>query len=100
MSSAEAHSSSEKLPDNKFSSRHQVLIANEKESKMAKVKKQFPPKSQLKVKITTNGPYLVTGRVPLSEQIMRVDADGQCHGGKRVKIPDTGILCALPLRPF
>jgi CDGSH-type Zn-finger protein len=34
----------------------------------------------MKVKITRNGPYVVTGRAPLAEQHICVDAEGQCHG--------------------
>ncbi len=41
--------------------------------------------SRHNVKVTENGPYLVSGGVPLSEQIMGVDADGQCRGWKEGK---------------
>jgi CDGSH-type Zn-finger protein len=33
-----------------------------------------------RVTVSKNGPYLVSGGVPLSEQIIQVDADGECHG--------------------
>ena len=96
MSSAEAHSHLKNCQITNSLQDIQVLIANEKESKMAKVKSSSPQKANYKVKITTNGPYLVTGRVPLSEQIMRVDADGQCHGwkeGKKYPIQESYALC-------
>jgi CDGSH-type Zn-finger protein len=49
-----------------------------------------------KVKITKDGPYLVTGGVPLSEQSICVDKDGQCHGwkeGKKYPTQETYALC-------
>ncbi len=36
-----------------------------------------------KVKVTRNGPYLVTGAVPLSGQDIVVDDNGECHGWKQ-----------------
>ena len=36
-----------------------------------------------KVKVTENGPYMVTGGVPLAEQIIKVDKDNQCHGWQK-----------------
>ena len=41
--------------------------------------------AKYRIKVTKNGPYLVTGGVPLSEQIIRVDADGQSLGWKEGK---------------
>src|SRR4030043_317623 len=41
--------------------------------------------ARYKIKVTKNGPYLVTGGVPLAEQIIRVDADGQSNGWKEGK---------------
>jgi CDGSH-type Zn-finger protein len=49
-----------------------------------------------KVKITRNGPFIVTGGVPLSEQSICVDGDGQCHGwkeGKKYPAQETYALC-------
>jgi CDGSH-type Zn-finger protein len=49
-----------------------------------------------KVKITKDGPYLVTGGVPLSEQSICVDNDGQSHGwkeGKKYPTQATYALC-------
>jgi CDGSH-type Zn-finger protein len=41
--------------------------------------------TKYKIKAIKDGPYLVTGGIPLSEQIIQVDADGQCHGWKEGK---------------
>jgi CDGSH-type Zn-finger protein len=63
---------------------------------MAKSKSNAQKAMNYKVKITRNGPYLVTGGVPLSEQRMRVDSDGQCHGweeGKKYPVVDNYALC-------
>jgi CDGSH-type Zn-finger protein len=52
--------------------------------------------SHFKVKVTKDGPYVVTGGAPLSEQIMCVDADGQTHGwreGKKYPAQETYALC-------
>jgi CDGSH-type Zn-finger protein len=38
-----------------------------------------------RIKVIKNGPYLVTGGVPLSEQKMGVDSEGQCRGWVEVK---------------
>jgi CDGSH-type Zn-finger protein len=48
------------------------------------------------IKIMKNGPYIVSGGVPLSEQIMCVDSEGQCHGwkeGRRYPVKDNYTLC-------
>ncbi|HJX36218.1 MAG TPA: CDGSH iron-sulfur domain-containing protein [Dehalococcoidales bacterium] len=41
--------------------------------------------AKYKIKITKNGPYLVSGGVPLSGQTMCLDSEGQCHGWKKTK---------------
>ena len=49
-----------------------------------------------KIKVTQNGPYVVTGEVPLVEQIVQIDKDGQCHGwkeGRKFPTGDTYTLC-------
>ncbi len=52
---------------------------------------KLPAESNQKVKVTENGPYLVTGSVPLSEQIIQVDSDGECHGWQEgKKYPEQG----------
>jgi CDGSH-type Zn-finger protein len=43
-----------------------------------------------------NGPYLVSGGVPLSEQLICVDSDGQCHGwkeGQQYPVQENYALC-------
>lgn len=36
-----------------------------------------------KIKVTKDGPYVVTGGVPLTEQEICVDGEGECHGWKQ-----------------
>ena len=53
-------------------------------------------KDNYRVKVTQNGPYIVIGGLPLSEQIICQDAEGYCHGwreGKRFAVPETYTLC-------
>jgi hypothetical protein len=38
--------------------------------------KKNPSKSTAKIKVTENGPYIVTGSILLSEQIIGTDEDG------------------------
>ncbi len=48
------------------------------------------------IKVTENGPYLVTGGVPLAEQIIQVDSDNECHGwqeGKKYAEQESYKLC-------
>jgi CDGSH-type Zn-finger protein len=55
---------------------------------MKKTEKSKPAsKSAAKYKITIvkDGPYLVSGGVPLSVQTMCIDKEGQCHGWKESK---------------
>ena len=52
---------------------------------MAKSQSDAPKANKYKVKVTKNGPYLVSGGVPLSKQSMCVDAEGQCHGWQEDK---------------
>jgi len=49
-----------------------------------------------KVKVTKDGHYIVSGRVPLAEQEMCVDSEGQCHGwkeGKKYAAQENYALC-------
>ncbi len=49
-----------------------------------------------RIKVTQNGPYLVSGSVPLAEQVICEDAEGQCHGwreGKEYAAQDRYALC-------
>ncbi len=55
-----------------------------------------PSPREYRVKITTNGPYLVSGGVPLSDQIICVDDDGQPHGwreGREYSPQESYALC-------
>jgi CDGSH-type Zn-finger protein len=48
------------------------------------------------IKIIANGPYIVTGGVSLSEQIIAVDSEGNCHGwlqGQKYPVSGTYSLC-------
>ncbi|MDD4874568.1 MAG: CDGSH iron-sulfur domain-containing protein [Dehalococcoidales bacterium] len=52
--------------------------------------------NRYKIKVTQNGPYVVSGEVPISEQIIHVDSDDQCHGwdeGKKFTKQDNCALC-------
>ena len=52
--------------------------------------------SKFKIKVTRNGPYLVSGGVPLSEQSICVDDEAQCHGwkeGKKYPLQKSYALC-------
>jgi CDGSH-type Zn-finger protein len=49
-----------------------------------------------RVKVTVNGPYLVSGGVPLAEQIICVDPNGEPHGwkeGRSYPAQDSYALC-------
>jgi CDGSH-type Zn-finger protein len=49
-----------------------------------------------RVKVTRNGPYIVTGRVPLSEQIIVVDSGGDAvawREGRRYPVQEKYLLC-------
>jgi CDGSH-type Zn-finger protein len=49
-----------------------------------------------KIKVTRNGPYIVSGEIPLAEQHILVDEDDQCHGwkeGKKYPLQETYALC-------
>jgi CDGSH-type Zn-finger protein len=63
---------------------------------MVKSTNNTQKETHYKVKVTKNGPYLVSGGVYLSEQSMCVDTDGQCHGwkeGKKYPIQENYALC-------
>jgi len=52
--------------------------------------------SDARIKVTRNGPYIVTGRVPLSEQIIVVDSGGDAvawREGRRFPERQTYALC-------
>jgi CDGSH-type Zn-finger protein len=51
---------------------------------------------QPRIKITQDGPYLVTGNVPLSVQVIATDADGEPNAwveGEIVEAPERYLLC-------
>ena len=51
---------------------------------------------QPRIKITQDGPYLVTGNVPLNVQIIATDADGEPNAwveGEVVEAPERYLLC-------
>lgn len=55
-----------------------------------------PPDVSARIKITRNGPYIVSGRVPLSEQIIVVDSGGDAvawHEGRRFPEQEMYALC-------
>jgi CDGSH-type Zn-finger protein len=63
---------------------------------MAKTKNKSQKETQYKVTVTTNGPYVVSGGVPLSEQNISVDSDGQSHGwkeGQKYPTQESYALC-------
>ncbi|MCE5330316.1 CDGSH iron-sulfur domain-containing protein [bacterium] len=63
---------------------------------MVKTKNNAQKETQYKVKVTKNGPYMVSGGAPLSEQNICVDADEQCHGwkeGKKYSNQENYALC-------
>jgi CDGSH-type Zn-finger protein len=53
------------------------------------------PKEQ-RIKILTNGPYIVSGQVPLAEQIIKVNNEEETEGwaeGKKYPLQETYSLC-------
>ncbi|MEN8614801.1 CDGSH iron-sulfur domain-containing protein [Dehalogenimonas sp. THU2] len=55
-----------------------------------------PAPANYRIRITRNGPYIVNGGPPLSEQVICRDPDGECHGwreGKVYQTPETYALC-------
>ena len=58
--------------------------------------KKKPSKSIAKIKVTENGPYIVTGGIPLSEQIIGADEEGysaEWRSGKEYPQQETYALC-------
>ena len=54
------------------------------------------PSDQYRIKVTRNGPYIVTGDPPLAQQFICKDADGHSHGwraGQRYETCGTYALC-------
>lgn len=49
-----------------------------------------------KIKVSRNGPYVVTGSVPLTDQVIGIDAEKQSHGwveGKNYQVSERYSLC-------
>lgn len=64
--------------------------------KVQKGKEIEESKSQVRIKVTKNGPYLVTGKAPITEQVITCDADGtpsKWSEGKRFPTRDNCSLC-------
>jgi CDGSH-type Zn-finger protein len=63
---------------------------------MAKSNSNAKKETPKKVQVTTNGPYLVSGGVPLAEQEICVDNEAQSHGwrqGQKYPIQENYALC-------
>ena len=63
---------------------------------MTNKRKEKSPSANRKIKISKNGPYLVSGAIPLSEQVIKVDSEGFCHGwkeGKKYPVQENYSLC-------
>jgi len=61
-----------------------------------KSKNNAQKETKYKVKVTNNGPYLVSGGLPLSEQSICIDAEEQCHEwkeGKKYPTQENYALC-------
>jgi CDGSH-type Zn-finger protein len=74
------------------------LYKNERQAgwKMKNSQKKKENQDNYKVKISPDGPYLVSGGVPLADQIECVDPDGQCHGwkeGRTYPLQENYTLC-------
>jgi hypothetical protein len=55
-----------------------------------------PKKAEPRIRIITNGPYIVTGGLPLGTDIIVSSQFG--HGLKWRRFPPQGYLCTVPLR--
>jgi CDGSH-type Zn-finger protein len=63
---------------------------------MASAKEDHQEVPSYRIKVTKNGPYLVSGGPPLSEQCICVDSEGQPRGweeGKKLPAPKGYSLC-------
>ena len=63
---------------------------------MKKSKGNTQKGKNFKIKVTASGPYLVSGSIPLSDQTIRIDNKGECHGwkaGKEYPVSETYALC-------
>ena len=63
---------------------------------MASRRKENSSNTKGKIVVSKDGPYLVSGAIPLAEQIICLDPDGQCHGwreGKKYPVQENYSLC-------
>lgn len=63
---------------------------------MEHVKSNPPGRSEQRIRVVKDGPYLVSGGVPLAEQRIGVDADDQCRGweeSKKYPTEESYALC-------
>jgi len=52
-----------------------------------------------KIKVTKNGPYLISGNLPLNEDIVQYDQEGiplKTKKGKTILAGETYALCRFP----
>jgi CDGSH-type Zn-finger protein len=64
--------------------------------KVQKEKEIEKSKSQVRIKVTKNGPYLVSGKVPISKQVISCDAKGtpsKWNEGEKFAPRDNCALC-------
>jgi CDGSH-type Zn-finger protein len=54
-----------------------------------------PPDIACKIKVSKNGPYLVSGKIPLTQQIISVDAEGTPNLWRAERTYPSGEKCAL-----
>jgi CDGSH-type Zn-finger protein len=60
------------------------------------IDKNQPSAGRFKVKVTRDGPYLLSGRIPLAEQIIGTDTEGYCYEwreGNKYLAQETYALC-------
>ena len=53
------------------------------------------PESQVKIKVSKNGPYIISGKTPLSEQIIIPNTEGDPHRWRKGKEYKPSHKCAL-----
>jgi CDGSH-type Zn-finger protein len=74
--------------------RHRAWTLDQREA----VERHWPSVSQpveLKITVSLNGPYLVTGGIPLSRQVIHVDGDGNSREWRRTFRSETSSEYAL-----
>jgi CDGSH-type Zn-finger protein len=64
--------------------------------KQQKTSKNEPPEKVQKIKVTKNGPYVVSGGIPIQKQVITVDAEGtpiEWRAGTRYPSQEKCTLC-------